>query len=107
MGIYVYSGRDGARGAELRKSVRERHLEKLGALDREGRIVFAGPLRDEGGAPCGRVVIFEAESLAAAREIAENDPYVSEGVFGHVDVHESLRVFPSERQGPGGRESGP
>lgn len=95
MGIYVYIGRDGAQGAALRKTVRERHLAHLEGLDGAGRIVFAGPLRDEAGAPCGSVVIFEADDLTSARAIAAADPYGVEGVFDHVDVHESLQVFPA------------
>lgn len=94
MGIYVYIGHDGPRGLELRKTVRDRHIAKLEKLDAEGRIRFAGPLRDDGGSPCGSVVIFEADDLGSARAIAESDPYLTEGVFERVDVHESMLVFP-------------
>jgi uncharacterized protein YciI len=101
MGIYVYIGRDGERGLELRKTVRDRHIEAIEKLDAQGRIVFAGPLRDDTGSPCGSVIILEAEDLAAARAIAESDPYLVEGVFESVDVHESLAVFPRQRTSPG------
>ena len=97
MGTYVYIGRDGPRGLDLRKTVREHHLAELEKLDAAGRIHFAGPLRDESGSPCGSVVVIEAEDLAAARAIANADPYVAEGVFEHVDVYESLVVFPRKR----------
>ena len=69
MPVFVYIGHDGPRGAELRKTVRDRHLGHIEALDREQRIHFAGPLRDDAGAPCGSVIVMEAESLAAARAI--------------------------------------
>ena len=95
MGIYVYIGRDGPEGASLRATVRERHLAHLRGLDAAGRIVFAGPLRDAAGAPCGSVVVFEADDLSEARGIAEGDPYLVEGVFDRVDVHESMQVFPA------------
>ena len=62
------------------------------------RLFFAvelpGPIRDEAGAPCGSVVIFEAESLGAAQQIADADPYVVEGVFASHEVFETLAVFP-------------
>ena len=94
MSLYVYIGRDGPEGAELRKTVRERHLAHIGTLDAAGRIRFAGPLRDAAGEPCGSLIVFEAEDLAAARAVAEQDPYTAEGVFASVDVHATVAVFP-------------
>ena len=47
MPTFVYIGRDGPRGAELRAGpVRDRHLAAIEKLDAQGRIHFAGPLRD-------------------------------------------------------------
>ena len=97
MGTFVYIGRDGPKGAELRKTVRERHLGHIEALDRDGRIHFAGPLRDDADAPCGSVIVFDAESLAEARGVAESDPYKTEGVFDTVEVYGSTTVFPKPR----------
>jgi hypothetical protein len=94
MATFVYIGHDGERGLELRPAVRDRHLAHIHDLDAQKRIVFAGPLRDEQGSPCGSVVVFEADDLESAREVAERDPYLREGVFERVDVHESLMVFP-------------
>jgi uncharacterized protein YciI len=96
LGIFVYIGRDGPRGAELRKTVRDRHVAHIESLDEQGRIVFAGPLRDDSGAPCGSVIVMHAVDLASAKQIAESDPYLVEGVFEGVDVHESLQVFPKQ-----------
>ena len=73
MPLYAMIGRDGTRGAELRKLHRAAHLEGLEPLDRAGRIHHAGPLLDEGGAPTGSLVIFEAPDLASARAIATID----------------------------------
>ena len=98
MPTFVYIGRDGPRGAELRAGpVRERHLAALEKLDADGRVRFAGPLRDAAGRPCGSVVVIEAEDLAAARALAESDPYRREGVFEQVEVYESAVVFPRQR----------
>ncbi len=94
MGLFVYLGHDGPRGAELRKTVRERHLAHLDGLEADGRIRFAGPLLDEGGAPCGSVIVFEAEDWAAARNVAENDPYLIDGVFESIEIRASKQVFP-------------
>lgn len=94
MGRYVLIGRDGARGAELRKQHRPAHLANLKPLDDAGRVVYAGPLLDDVGAPCGSVVVFEAESLEAARRFAASDPYVVHGIFEHSEVLASVQVFP-------------
>lgn len=94
MPLFTYRGSDGPRGLELRQTVRERHLAHLRSLADAGRVRFGGPLIDADGNPCGSLVILEAEDLAAAREIAENDPYLLEGVFERVEVFETKGVLP-------------
>ena len=94
MPLYIYQGRDSGRGLELRKQHRESHLAHLSGLDEAGRIRFAGPLIDSEQNPCGSLIVFEAENLEAAREIAESDPYHLEGIFGQLEVLETKGVFP-------------
>ncbi len=94
MGRYVLIGRDGARGIELRKQHRTAHLANLRPLAEQGRVVYAGPLLDDGGAPCGSVVVFDAESLDVARRFAAGDPYVVHGVFERWEVLASMQVLP-------------
>ncbi len=89
-------GYDGPRGAELRKLHRAAHLKGLEPLAAEGRIRHAGPLLDDAGSPLGSVIVFEAGSLADARELAARDPYVTEGVFERHEVRETKVVFPRE-----------
>jgi hypothetical protein len=94
MPLFTYRGHDGPGALELRKTVRERHLAHLKPLADAGRVRFAGPLLDESGAPCGSLVVFEANDLAGARALAESDPYRLEGVFERVEVHETRGVLP-------------
>ena len=94
MSLFVYIGKDGPQGSELRKTVRERHIGHIEKLDAAGRIVFAGPLRDRDEEPCGSVIVFEADDFASAEAVAQSDPYTAEGVFASVAVHGSLAVFP-------------
>lgn len=96
MGLFVYIGHDAERGAEKRPDVRPRHLAHLEPLAAEGRIRFAGPLLDETQSPCGSVIVFEAADWSSAREVAESDPYLIEGVFDRVEVRETRQVLPSE-----------
>ena len=94
MPLFVYQGQDGPDGLELRKTVRERHLAHLKALVDAGRVRFAGPLIDASEAPCGSLVIFEADDLESARSVAESDPYLTEGVFARIDVQGTKAVLP-------------
>jgi uncharacterized protein YciI len=91
--LFAFIGHDGPTGGELRKQHRPAHLEGLSGLADAGRIVHAGPLLDESGAPVGSVVVFEAGDLAEAREIAARDPYVTRGVFERHTLHETKAVF--------------
>lgn len=94
MPLFVMIGRDGPRGAELRKLHRPAHLEGLEGLEQAGKIRHAGPLLDEAGAPVGSLIVFEADDLAAAQAQAARDPYVVEGIFGSHEVLETKVVFP-------------
>jgi uncharacterized protein YciI len=96
MRFFVFIGYDGPRGAELRKLHREAHLKGLEPLAAEGRIRHAGPLLDDAGSPLGSLIVFEAGSLADARELAARDPYVTEGIFERHEVRETKVVFPRE-----------
>ena len=94
MPVFVWIGRDGPDGVEGRKRQREAHLASLGRIADQGRVRFAGPLRDAAGTPRGSVIVFDAADLAEARAVAESDPYTTGGVFGSIEVFESLQVFP-------------
>ncbi len=95
MPLFTYRGTDSQRGLELRKLHRQKHLAHLEGHDAAGRIVFAGPLIDAQGQPCGSLIVIEAADLAEARGIAESDPYLLEGIFEKVEVFETKQVFPA------------
>jgi uncharacterized protein YciI len=94
MPLFAFIGTDGPRGAELRKVHRPAHLERLEKLAAAHRIHHAGPLLDPDGNPTGSLIVFEADSEASARAVAEGDPYVNEGVFGSWQLQETKQVFP-------------
>lgn len=60
----------------MTEAVIRAHVAHLKRLDAEGRLVLCGPFKDHKGG----MVIVKAESYAAAKEIAEADPFVKEGV---------------------------
>ncbi len=94
MALFVLVGRDGPDSGARRLRHRDAHLRNLKPLADAGRVVYAGPLLDDAGEPCGSVIVFEADSLQRARHFAASDPYVVEGVFAQWDVFGTRRVFP-------------
>ena len=53
----------------------KKHVEYLKQLDDEGQLVMCGPFQDYDGG----IVIIRAESIKEAKEIAESDPFISQG----------------------------
>ena len=84
----------------LRVEARPAHVERLKALQAEGRLLVAGPhpavdSEDPGDAGfTGSLVIAEFESLEAARTWADADPYVEAGVYRTVTVKPFKKVLP-------------
>ena len=92
---FVMIGWDGPDGAARRDRHRERHVEHIGALAREGRIAFAGPIRsDTDERSIGALLVLEAADLKEAQSIVDRDPYVTGGVFETLTVNPFKQVIP-------------
>ena len=97
---YVIYARDGEDSLAARQSARPAHLERAGALAAEGRMLLAGPMPaidapDPGPAGFdGSLIVAEFDSLEAARQWAEADPYVVAGAWESVEVRPFLQVLP-------------
>jgi uncharacterized protein YciI len=95
--LYAIISEDVENSLPLRQSARPAHLERLQALQDAGRLVLAGPHPNspEGSEGfTGSLVVAEFESLGAAQYWAEQDPYVSAGVYADVRVKPFKKVFP-------------
>jgi len=90
--LFAIIGTDGPRGQALRPTHRAAHLARLETLDREGRLVLAGPFGDGSGS----LIVIEADSLDDARAFAEADPYVTGGVFAAIDIRPFAKVLPKD-----------
>ena len=77
----------------VRMDTRPAHLEHLNKLNAGGVLKMAGPFLDDDGKPNGSLVIVEAEDMAAARALAEADPYYQAGLFEKVEVKPYNWVF--------------
>lgn len=60
--------------AELERALIGDHLDHQVDLERRGILFAAGPLRDATGTRVAGLVVIRAESLDAARRIADSDP---------------------------------
>ena len=65
--------------AELDKMLAE-HLAHQVRLEKQGIMFAAGPLTGEDGARVGGMIVIRADSFAAARTIADSDPYHKAGL---------------------------
>lgn len=83
---------------EARAAARPAHLERLKALDAEGRLLTAGPtpMPDDPDTMSGSLIIADFEDLDAAQAWAEADPYVDAGVYAELLIRPFKKVFPQE-----------
>ena len=87
---FVIIGYDGPEGEAKRKVHRSAHLNNLEPLDRQGRVVLAGPLTDKAGS----LLVLEFETQEEAEDFARHDPYTVHGVFERIEVHPFKQVLP-------------
>ena len=97
---YAIMSEDVDNSLPLRATARDAHLARLRTLVAEGRLLLAGPhpavdaeVPGEAGFT-GSLVIAEFASLEEAKRWADQDPYVSAGVYRNVEVKPFKRVLP-------------
>jgi uncharacterized protein YciI len=99
--LYAIIAQDVEDSLQDRLAARPKHLERLTALQNEGRLIIAGPhpkidSEDPGEAGfSGSLVVAEFESLEDAKSWADADPYVEAGVYAVVTVKPFKKVFPN------------
>ena len=97
--FYAIISQDVEESLERRLSVRTDHITRLQALQDEGRMLIAGPhpaIDSEDSGPAGftgSLIVAEFESLEAAQEWADADPYITAGVYEKVIVKPFKKVF--------------
>lgn len=98
--LYAFFCSDRPNSLSARKQHRPLHLARLQALLDEGRLVLAGPhpaidACDPGSAGfSGSLIVAEFESLEAARQWADADPFLALGVYRHIDVKPFIQALP-------------
>ena len=98
--LYSIVGIDNPNSLEARMAVRPEHLARLNELRDQGRLILAGPnpaidSEDPGeDGFTGSIVIAEFDSLQAAQNWADDDPYIKSGAYASVMVKPFKKVLP-------------
>lgn len=98
--LYAIIAEDTANSLEKRMKYRPAHLARLTELQSQGRLLLAGPFPsidsvDPGPAGySGSLIVAEFADLAAAKNWAEADPFVSAGVYANVIVKPFRKTLP-------------
>jgi uncharacterized protein YciI len=101
MMLYAIIGEDRPNSLVDRLAARPAHVERLQALQNEGRLLLAGPFPaidspDPGPAGfSGSLIVAEFVSLTAAHAWANADPYVAAGVYASVSVKPFKKALPA------------
>lgn len=97
---YAILSEDVPNSAELRAGARSAHLARVQILVDQGRLLVAGPhpaidAVDPGTAGfTGSLIIADFPSREAAKQWADDDPYVAAGVYSRIVVKPFKVVLP-------------
>lgn len=98
--LYAIISEDRKDSLQNRLQARPDHLQRLEILKNAGRLILAGPhpaidSDDPGSAGfSGSLVVAEFDSLNAATNWADADPYIKAGVYEKVVVKPFRKVLP-------------
>jgi uncharacterized protein len=86
---FIVIGRDGddADAPERRARVRPKHLEFIRPFVDRGQVLLGGAILDDAGTMVGSTIVAEFETREELDDWLRNDPYVTEGVWEHFEVH--------------------
>ena len=98
MPYFVLTCTDREGTLEKRLATRPQHLERLQKLDDEGRLVVAGAMPKDPSNPqagfYGSTIIVDFDSREALDAWLQDEPFLKEGVYSHIDVKPFNKAFP-------------
>lgn len=96
MPSFVIIGHDVANSSAQRLITRAEHVQRLQVLDREQRLIIAGPtpIEHDKEAMSGSLIIADFDSLEAAQAWVNAEPYLRDGVYSHVDIRPFIQTLP-------------
>ncbi len=99
--LYAIIAEDVENSLKDRLAARPKHVERLTALQGQGRLILAGPhpavdSEDPGeNGFSGSLIVAEFESLEEAQVWADTDPYIEAGVYANVTIKPFKKVLPN------------
>ena len=98
MPLFVLSCTDREGRLEKRLATRPLHLARLQQLDVEGRLIVAGAMPKDPSNPqagfYGSTMIVDFDSRKALDVWLQDEPFLKEGVYSHIDVKPFNKAFP-------------
>lgn len=98
MPLFVLSCTDREGTLEKRLATRPAHLARLQQLDAEGRLIVAGAMPKDPSNPqagfYGSTMIVDFDSREALDAWLQDEPFLKEGVYSHIDVKSFNKAFP-------------
>jgi len=98
--LYAIISEDVNDSLSRRLEARPAHLARLNELQQQGRLIIAGPhpaidSNDPGDSGfTGSLVVAEFTDLEQAQRWADQDPYITAGVYANVIVKPFKKVLP-------------
>ena len=98
MPLFVLSCTDREGTLEKRLATRPAHLARLQQLDAEGRLIVAGAMPKDPSNPqagfYGSTMIVDFDSREALDAWLQDEPFLKEGVYSHIDVKPFNKAVP-------------
>ncbi|MDM1755678.1 hypothetical protein HX122_12120 [Acinetobacter towneri] len=98
MPLFVLSCTDREGTLEKRLATRPLHLARLQQLDAEGRLIVAGAMPKDPSNPqagfYGSTMIVDFDSREALDAWLQDEPFLKEGVYSHIDIKPFNKAFP-------------
>ena len=98
MPLFVVSCTDHEGTVEKRLATRPQHIARLQQLNDEGRLIVAGAMPKDPSNPQagfhGSTIIVDFETREALDTWLQEEPFLKEGVYSHIDVKPFNKAFP-------------
>ena len=98
MPLFVVSCTDHEGTVEKRLATRPQHIARLQQLNDEGRLIVAGAMPKDPSNPqagfYGSTIIVDFETCEALDTWLQEEPFLKEGVYSHIDVKPFNKAFP-------------
>lgn len=96
MPLFVIIGHDVANSSQQRATCRPKHIQRLNELKDQNRLIIAGPtpISHDANDMTGSIIIAQFDDLASCQAWVDDEPYLLQGVYSHVDIRPFIKALP-------------